>query len=99
MQRISVKDKEYPCYVTMGALLRFKDVTGKELSEVSQTGLSDMLTLLWCCCQSACRREGMDFDLSLADFADNILPDELLSWSNSMASGTDGSSSEEKKRH
>ena len=32
---ISIDGKEYPCRPTMGAMLRFKEQTGKDISEIS----------------------------------------------------------------
>ena len=81
---ITVNGKAYPCRQTMGAMLRFKRETGKEVTELNGN-LSDLCTYLWCCIASACHADGIDFDLSLMDFADNIDPATVEEWVNAQA--------------
>lgn len=85
-KKISIKvgGKEYPCYPTMGAMLRFKDATGREASQMTNS-LSDMATYLWACVTSACNRENKDFGMTLQDFADAIDTEEMESWINSFS--------------
>lgn len=74
----------------MGAMLRFKRETGKEVTEI-KGDVSDLCTYLWCCVASASKHDGIDFDLSLMDFADSISPEEVMAWANAInaESGTD----------
>ncbi|MGN0069581.1 MAG: hypothetical protein ACI350_07620, partial [Prevotella sp.] len=65
---IIVNGKAYPCRQTMGTMLRFRQETGKEVSEIGAGCLSDLCTFLWCCTVSACNHDGIDFSLSLMDF-------------------------------
>lgn len=67
----------------MGAMLRFKQETGKEVTEIDG-GLSDMCTFLWCCIVSACKADGIEFNLSLMDFADSLTPEEMEAWTESV---------------
>lgn len=83
--RITINGKAYPCGMTMGAMLRFKRETGKELSEMDATSLSELCVFLWCCVASACRREKVEFAYTLDDFADNLDPEALAEWSKSVA--------------
>lgn len=83
---ITIDGKAYPCGVTMGAMLRFKRETGKELTDMDASSLSELCTFLWCCVGSACRREKVDFTLSLDEFADALDPDALVEWSNAVRS-------------
>ena len=93
---LTIDGKRYPCYSTMGALLRFHDTTGREADRIS--GVSDMIVYLWCCVVSACRREGIDFSLPLQDFADRVDESEMHSWLSSVqSSGASSASSDEKK--
>lgn len=80
---IKIKDKEYPCDSTMGALLRFKRLTGKDVSQVNGD-VGDSIAFLYCCCQSACNRDNLPFDLSLDDFADGISLDDFKSYNNQI---------------
>ncbi len=72
---VNIDDEVYPIRLTMGAIVRFKQETGKELAEAE--GSVDNATLIWCCIKSACNREKKAFDYSLMDFVDNIDVDEI----------------------
>lgn len=45
MKKIQIKGKEYPCRVTMGAMLRFKRESGKDIREIDQSDIGVMLLL------------------------------------------------------
>lgn len=81
MRKIEIKidGQEYPCRQTMGAMLRFKQETGKEVTEIGGN-LSDICAYLFCCVASACKKDNVPFDMSLMDFADSITPDDLNQW-------------------
>lgn len=68
---VTINGEEYPIKMTMGAMLRFKQETGKEIND-GGLGLTENATLIWCCIKSACAHEGKKFDMSLMDFADSI---------------------------
>ncbi len=96
---ISVNDKAYPCSPTMGAMLRFRQETGKEITEIDGGSFTDLCTYLWCCVVSASRREGKEFDMSLLDFADSLSPDDMAAWNAAISEekSTDGDGDGEKK--
>lgn len=75
--KIEVNGASYPCRMTMGAMLRFKRETGKEVSELDTNSLSDLAVLLWCCVASASSADKMDFNLSLMDFCDNLSEEDM----------------------
>ena len=77
MKEIKIKDKTYPCRVTMGALLRFKRASGKDISQADLSDLSETLLFVWCCIQSASKADGVAFDLSFDDFADLLEPEDF----------------------
>ncbi|MBR1463452.1 MAG: hypothetical protein IJ604_08805 [Prevotella sp.] len=62
--------KTYPCRVTLGAMRRFKQETGKDADNIS--GASDLAVFVWCCCFSACKADGVEFGESLEDFCDLV---------------------------
>lgn len=95
---ITVNGEVFPCHTTMGAMLRFKRETGKEVSEITEWGLSDLCTFMWCCVASASRHEGKDFSLSLMDFADSISPEELSDWAASSADIQKGTEDTQEKK-
>lgn len=85
---IIIDGKAYPCRQTMGAMLRFKKEAGKEVTEISNS-LSDMCAYLYCCTASACKKDGVEFGLSLMDFADSIAPDDLTQWAETVSDTAD----------
>lgn len=95
---VEIDGKKYPCYQTMGALMLLERETGKRAEQCDT--LSDQCVFLWACCKSACRREGVEFDYTIEDFADNITPDDLVAWANAqaLAAGTTESGESEKKK-
>ena len=70
--KIKIQGKEYPCRQTMGALLRYKRETGEDVSRLEGSDVSGMVVFLWCCVASACKADGVEFNLSLEEFADCI---------------------------
>lgn len=80
MNTIRIAGKDYPCMITMGAMMRFKEQTGREVTEVKVESFSNALTLLWCCVASACKRDGVPFEMSLMEMADAITPEDFASW-------------------
>lgn len=77
---ITVNGEAFPCYQTAGAMLRFKDLTGKEVSEIKPRDISDLVKFIWCCVVSACSREKREFPLSLMEFADSLTPGQMQAW-------------------
>lgn len=65
-------------------MLRFKDLTGKEVTEIEANSISDLIKFLWCCAVSACAREKKPFPLSLMDFADSLDQAHLTEWQKAM---------------
>ncbi len=91
---IIIDGKAYPCRQTMGAMLRFKQETGKEVSDI-QESVSDLCTYLYCCVASACKKDGVEFGLSLMDFADSLTPDDLNKWSETVNATAESTPEEE----
>lgn len=89
MNKIEINGKQYPCRITMGAMLRFKRETGHDVSQVQNDDVSDLITFLWCCIASACAGDGVTFGLSLMDFADGLDPDTLNRFFNEMKNDGD----------
>lgn len=74
---IKVKGKELPCRVTMGALLRFKHLTGMEVSELKDSDVEGVLMFVYCCVASACNADGVELGMDAETFADCLEPGEL----------------------
>lgn len=82
---IIVNGEAFPCEPTMGAMLRFRQETGKEITDIDPKSLTDLCTYIYCCVVSAAKRHDKKFDMSLMEFADNLSPDDLAQWSAMMA--------------
>ena len=88
---IVVNGQAYNCTPTMGAMLRFKHETGKEITQMDPASFTDLCTYLYCCVVSAAKREGKEFGLSLLDFADAITPNQMEHWNQALAAGEEDS--------
>lgn len=98
---ITINGEAYPCSPTMGAMLRFKQETGREITEIDPTSFTDLCTYLYCCIASAAKREGKPFDLSLMEFADNLTPEDMAEWNEAItteAKPSDDAPGEKKRK-
>ncbi len=77
--KIFVNGKELvlPCRLTLGAMLRFKQETGKDITEIAKDDVLNLLKFVWCCVASACSADGISFDISFERFADCLPPEGL----------------------
>lgn len=94
MKKIQVYGKEYPIRMTMGAMRRFKQETGMEVSEMT-TEVSLLVVFLFCCVASACNADNVAFDLDLDKFADGLEMDKLADFVETMQQ--DAGNSKKKK--
>ncbi len=94
---ININGEAFPCSQTMGAMLRFKKETGKEITEIDTSSFTELCTYLWCCVASASKREGKEFNLSLLDFADSISPDDMGAWTEAVMVQSEKAQKAEKK--
>ena len=90
MKRITVYGKEYPMRMTMGAMLRFKRETDRDVSEIG-TDVGLMVIFLFCCVASACNADGVAFDLDVDKFADGLGMDMLNEFAETMREDVDES--------
>ena len=91
---VNINGRAFPCRMTMGAMLRFRRLTGKEVSEMVGGSVSELATLLYCCTASACSADGVEFGMSLDEFCDLIGPEDMERMSAGIRadeSGDDGS--------
>lgn len=85
MLKIDINGKEYPCEFVMGAFLRFKRETGKDVSQLQQDSLEDLLMLMWCCVKCTTQAYGEEFPLDFETFCNSITPDVLNRWSGQLS--------------
>ena len=91
---ITINGVAYPCRQTMGAMLRFKQETGKEITELDPSNFTELCTFFWCCVKSASKADGIEFNMPLLDFADNITPEIATAWAEASQEPADGESTE-----
>jgi len=70
--QIEISGKSYPCRVTMGAMRRYKLLSGQEVTDISLQSMASVAELLYCCTASACNADHVEFGLSIDDFCDAI---------------------------
>lgn len=96
---VTINGVAYPCRPTMGAMLRFKRETGKEVTEIDASSLEDLCAYLYCCVASASAADKIAFDMTFLEFADSLNPEDMNSWVAAMQVTADGSvAGGEKKR-
>ena len=85
IQKIRIGDQLYPAYQTMGAMLAFKQETGKEVTEIPATDISSMMVYLFCVVRSACRREKVEFPFTDTQLlGDGITLEDFKGWADSL---------------
>ena len=82
--KIKVGDKEFPCRVTMGAMVRFKNESGKDVSKLEKANISELVLFVYCCVKSACNADKVAFDYDFESFADLMEPDAANSFYEDM---------------
>lgn len=92
---IEVGGKAYPCHLTMGAMLLFKQNTGKDVSQMDSQSLEELLMFMWCCLVSTCRGDHVDFELSFEEFCDLVTPDAMARWNAAVAEANEESKKKE----
>lgn len=68
---------------TMGAMVRYKRLSGRDVSEIT-TDLTELMMFMYCCVQSASAVDKVDFDMSFEDFADRIDLSDFNSFQGSL---------------
>lgn len=82
---ITIGGKEYPCRVTMGAMLRFSEMTGHDVSKMESGSMVETIQFVWCCIRSACKVDGIELKLDFETFADMLTLEDI----NGFYSGMD----------
>lgn len=78
---ISINNTEYPCRLTMGAMLEFRRRTGQEVTEMQGTDIALVIMLIFCCLVSSCRADGVELPFKdEMDMADHMSPEDLSGW-------------------
>ena len=81
---IEVGGKQWPCRLTMGAMLLFKRNMQKDASQINGDDMEELLMFMWCCIVSASRADGLEFDLPFDLFCDMVTPADMARWSEAI---------------
>lgn len=87
-KEILIKGKKYPMRMTMGALRRFKNITGKEVAQIGED-MELIISFMYCCVASACNADGVEFTMNLDLFGDCIALNEMNSFLEDLNEGQD----------
>lgn len=82
--KINIAGTEYPCRITMGAMVRYKNEAGKDISTLAATDLAGMVLFLYCCTKSASNADNITFELDFQTFADHLDPAQVVAFYESM---------------
>lgn len=73
MKKISIAGKEYEAHLTGGTLLRFKREAGFDFLKNPERVDSEALFILaWAAIKSSAKLNGVSFDMTVEDMADNM---------------------------
>ena len=95
---VTINGATYPCRPTMGAAMRFKKETGKEIMEINGGSLTEVCTYLYCCVVSACAADKVNFNMSLMEFADALNPEDMEAWTAQMQPATNDNAADGEKK-
>lgn len=86
MAKIRLKGVEYPCRITMGAMIRFKHESGLDIRDVDQKDFVSVIRFMWCCVKSASNADGVQMDYDFETFADLVDAGDMTSFLDEMGS-------------
>lgn len=92
---IKVGGKEFPCRLTMGAMLQFKRTVGKDVSQMDWKDVEELLMLMWCCVSSASRADNIEFPIDFPMFCDLVSPADIAKWNSTIAEANEKKSEKE----
>lgn len=94
--QVTTHGKTYPSRVTMGALVRFKRITGRDVSQIEGNDIAELAHFMYCCVESACRADGVPFDMDFETFADGISLDDFNSFQQQQLTATEDGAKKKK---
>ena len=73
MKRIMIQGTQYPFRLTIGAMMRYKELTGEDFSQFKGDDMQKVAVIIQCGIRSACRAEGVPVpQVSLEELMDYI---------------------------
>ena len=86
MKEITIYGKNLPMRMTMGAMLRFKRMTGNDVEEIGND-VTLLVTFMYCCVASACNADGKEFNMDLDKFADGMSVEDMNGFAETLTAG------------
>jgi hypothetical protein len=68
----------------MGAIRQYKNLEGEDISQMGND-VAKVSTLLYCCISSACRADGVEFGLTIDEFADRVDLSQITDFANTLS--------------
>jgi len=98
---ITLAGKEYPCRLTIGAMVAYKNETGEDFTRFNGENVERLGQIVFFACRSACHADGTEFPFKQADeildFLDIEQVTDVLGMNTAgMADGQDGASAAKK---
>lgn len=72
--------ESFPVEISLGAMLIFKEETGREATEADMGSLSDLIKLLCAGAAAASETAGIAMNYTPQQFANRLTPEELKKW-------------------
>ncbi len=72
--------ESFPVEISLGAMLIFKEETGREATEADMGSLSDLIKLLWAGASATSETAGIAMTYTPQQFANRLTPEELKKW-------------------
>lgn len=91
---LEIDGVSYPAHDSLGAMVRFKETTGKEVNEIS--GISDSIVWLWCCVKSASAKTDHPLTMDFMEFADSCDMETLQAWTAQQQPASGGGTAKKK---
>ncbi len=95
---IKIKNTKYPCRITLRAMLKFKQLTGRDWGQIEGNGITDMITFLWCCVWAACATDGVEFNYDLDQFSGFLDGSVFSDWMKYLSDANDGENSNKQSK-
>lgn len=88
MKETTIYGKKLPMRMTMGAMLRFKRMTGKDVEEIG-SDVALLVTFMYCCVASACNADNVEFGMDLDKFADGMSVEDMNGFAETLTAASD----------
>ena len=72
--------ESFPVEISLGAMLIFREETGREATDADMGSLSDLIKLLWAGAAAASESAGIAMNYTPQQFANRLTPEELKNW-------------------